>query len=118
MEKANFKSGMILHFENEDKGLLLDNEIFLFRHVSKNFSGSISLSNYNEQTKKINSYKLIKVSQPITPKATNIGIDLNNFMNARPYQNLVWKEYQKKTEELTLDQICKELGREIKIIKG
>jgi len=116
MLKKDFKSGMILHFENGDKGLLLDQEIFLFNKKS-DFSGSLSLSYYNENKKSLNKFQLIKVLKPNTPKTTNIGANLSSFMNNINHKILVW-EKPKHIEELTLEQICKELGRDIKIIKG
>ena len=121
MKREDFKSGMILHFNCGRIGLLIDYEIFFLNSKGDNFSGSQSLANYDSTTKRINSYKLIKVTNLVTPKSTNIGIDLPKLLSKNyetGYTTLIWEKPIKPIEELTMAQICKELGREIKIKKG
>ncbi len=114
MKKEDLESGMILDLENNKRGLILDNEIFLIKK-GENFSGSLSLS-FIDNNFILQNYNIFAVYKPLTPKDTNIGTDLQSFMFDDYIMKTIWT--RQNTEELTLEQVCKELGREIKIIKG
>ena len=118
MNKEDLKSGMILEFSNKNRGLILDNEIFLINKESKKFNGSLSTSYFKTKDNKpyIEKYKIIALYQANTPDNTNIGTDLNRFTFYSEYLTTIWK--QQIIEQLTLEQVCKELGRKIEIIEG
>jgi len=115
MKKCDFRSGLILEFDDGNRGLVLDQEVFLFRKDTKKFSGSLSLSFYNDKKFKLSNYRLMAVYQPNTPRDTNIGADINWFMSRDDYKRKIWT--RPDPEEMTLEEVCKELGREIKIVR-
>jgi len=39
------------------------------------------------------------------------------YFNAEIFKKITWIDVEKETEEMTLEQLCKELWREVKIIK-
>lgn len=124
MKRKDFKSGMILTFEEGRKALLLDDEIFFYhkgRERARMFDGSLSLTFYNETTASFSKYKLQKVEVPDTPKDKNIGANLDTFLkdeNISPYKKTVWiRPKSLDIQELTLKQVCDRLGYEVKIIK-
>ena len=115
MRKEDLKTGMILEFNDKTRGLMLDDEIFFIRKEGSNFSGSRSRSCLNENLE-IRGGKIVKkIFVPNTPKHTNIGYRLGSFMFDKNYKTLVW---ERKTIEMTLEQVCKELGKDIEIVKG
>ena len=115
MTKEDLKTGMILEFTNESRGLILDNEIF-FINKNGGFSGSRSRSCISDNFAISGRGDIIKVFVPNTPEDTNIGYGLNAFMFDVDFKILVWEKHE--VEEMTLEQICKSFGREIKIVKG
>ena len=115
MKKEDLKTGMVLEFGNGDRGLMLDDEIFLISKSSRKFGGSLSRSLIVQTTFKLREKIIVAVYVPNTPKNNNIGIRLGDFLFHSTWLDCVWKRGE---EELTLSQVCKELGREIKIIKG
>ena len=109
MKAEDLKTGMIVVFETEERGLVLDNEIFLV-DTNHKFCGSIHRRRGCERG-------IVKVYTPKTPANTNIGANLTSFMYMEDsFFNLVW-EHKEPIEEMTLEQIYKELGREVKVVK-
>lgn len=117
MKKRDFKTGMILHYENGSKGLLLDNEIFLFGK-DRAWAGSLSLTHYNEDTLFMSddNLKLEKVTVATTPQNTNIGFSLKEFMNRIEYHKTIWEVT--KVCEMTVAEIERKLGvTNLKVVK-
>ena len=105
------ETGMVL-ITKKHTGIVMDSEVLYF-----NEDGSGCGSNTIDSTIERG---ILEILKPNTPKSTNIGIDINKFLSAeylRTYFITVWKKKEKVVEELTLEQVCKELGRDIKIVK-
>ena len=75
--------------------------------------GFDSLNNYNNDlTNKVDqSLDIIAVRRPREPRECNLG-----YFN-REYVTLIYDRERDETEEMTLEQVCKLLGKNIKIIK-
>jgi len=113
MRKEDLKTGMILEFAGGSRGLMLDDEIF-FINKSGGFSGSRSRSCIDSNFALGGRGNIMKVFVPNTPKDTNIGYGLNSFIFDVNYKELLWE----RAEEMTLEQVCELLGKDIKIVKG
>ena len=115
MKKEDIESGMIVEMSNGKKALVINTELFFIKH-----GGSTSLAFYEDDLTRKNSFTIKKIYRPIIPSNTNIGIDLAAFLSKdreHEFFSLIW-ERPPIVEELTLEQVCKELGRDIKIVKG
>jgi len=115
MRKEDLKTGMILEFKDGTRGLMLDDEIFFIRKDGANFSGSRSRSCMNKNLEIDEDKRVNKVFVPNTPKHTNIGYGLSSFIFDKQYKTLVW---ERQVTEMTLEQVCAALGKDIKIVKG
>lgn len=103
MKKEDLQSGMILEIKeiNSDiifKGLIVDNEIFFLRE--NDFQGSLSISQLSDKFILNKLYLVLKVFKPTTPKNTNIGVGLKEFIlekYSNKYLELIWERQEKKT---------------------
>ena len=119
-KKSDLKSGDIVELRNGDRYILIKNA----RHnqydtptdvfMSINKFGSIPLSWYSDSLLNSNgdkSYDIMKISD---------SFYIPNIFRTHPSGTLVvpdWALEREKTEEMTLEEVCKELGRDIKIVK-
>lgn len=119
-KKSDLKSGDIVELRNGDRYILIKNarhnqydtptDIFM----SINKFGSIPLSWYSDSLLNSNgdkSYDIMKISD---------SFYIPNIFRTHPSGTLVvpdWALEREKTEEMTLEEVCKELGRDIKIVK-
>lgn len=119
-KKSDLKSGDIVELRNGDRYILIKNarhnqydtptDIFM----SINKFGSMPLSWYSDSLLNSNgdkSYDIMKISD---------SFYIPNIFRTHPSGTLVvpdWAWEREKTEEMTLEEVCKELGRDIKIVK-
>lgn len=118
MRKKDILTGMVVEFNNMQRGLVLHSEIFLLNIEKSDFSGSTSLHFYNDNLVVESGFSHItKVFLTRTPTDTNMGTNLPRYMYMDDrYLTLIW-EKQVVAEEMTLTEICEALGKEIKIVK-
>lgn len=116
MNKEDLKTGMILEFNDQSRGLMLDDEIFFIDSSENYFSGSRSRSCLNNRLEISGSRKVVKIFVPDTPKTTNIGYGLESFIFDIKYKKLVWERVNVK--EMTIEQVQEKLGYKIKIVEG
>lgn len=119
-KKSDLKSGDIVELRNGDRYILIknakhnqyDTPIDVFMSINK--FGSIPLSWYSDSLLNSNgdkSYDIMKISD---------SFYIPNIFRTHPSGTLVvpdWAWEREETEEMTLEEVCKELGRDIKIIK-
>lgn len=119
-EKSDLKSGDIVELRNGDRYMLIKNarhnqyDIPADIFISINKFGSMPLSWYSDSLLNLNgdkSYDIMKISN---------GFYIPNIFRTHPSGTLVvpnWIWEREETEEMTLEEVCKELGRDIKIVK-
>ncbi len=118
MKKEAFRTGMVIEFTSKDRGLVLGNEVFIFNHRTKRSDGSLSIiPYYDEETQSIYKREISRVFITMTPTTTNLGTQLESLLFNNQYLNCIW-ERKKPVAEMTLEEVCKRLGQDIKIIKG
>lgn len=119
-KKSDLKSGDIVELRNGDRYILIKNA----RHnqydtptdvfMSINKFGSMPLSWYSDSLLNSNgdkSYDIMKISD---------SFYIPNIFRTHPSGTLVvpdWAWEREETKEMTLEEVCKELGRDIKIVK-
>lgn len=103
--KADLKDGMIVECANGKRYLALGDKLI-------NGSGFLEIKDYNSDLKSdINPHKW-NINKVYKVDACHInGIFNNNNLT------LIW-ERKEEPVEMTLEEVCKALGKEIKIIKG
>ena len=103
--KADLKDGMIVECANGKRYLALGDNLI-------NGSGFLEIKDYNNDLKSdINPHKW-NINKVYKVEAHHInGIFNNNNLT------LIW-ERKEEPEEMTLEEVCKALGKEIKIVKG
>lgn len=118
--KSDLKNGDIVELRNGDRYILIKNarhnqydtptDIFM----SINKFGSMPLSWYSDSLLNSNgdkSYDIMKISD---------SFYIPNIFRTHPSGTLVvpdWAWKREETEEMTLEEVCKELGKDIKIVK-
>ena len=113
MKKSDLKDGMVTEDTKGIFRLVWGNAL-----VGFNSEGGIPFSSVKEDlTHESNDFD--NVMRVYQPSVNGMGGGDINFYKTRiiHYCDLIW-ERKEITEELTLEQICKELGRDIKIVKG
>lgn len=105
--KADLKDGMVVKLANGDKYFILNNRIL-------DDYGYLSLSEYNANLEyrddKSHKYTIKKVYKV---DAYDLDVLDDN------YHALIWERKEKpEPVEMTIEEICKALGKEIKIVKG
>lgn len=119
-EKSDLKSGDIVELRNGDRYILIknarhnkyDTSADIFMGINK--FGSMPLSWYSDSLLNSNgdkSYDIMKISD---------GFYIPNIFCTHPSGTLVvpdWVWEREETEEMTLEEVCQELGRDIKIVK-
>ena len=119
-KKSDLKSGDIVELRNGDRYILIknarhnqyDTPTDIFMSINK-FS-SMPLSWYSDSLLNSNgdkSYDIMKISD---------SFYIPNIFRTHPSGTLVvpdWAWEREETEEMTLEEVCKELGRDIKIVK-
>ena len=113
LKDVKIETGMIIVMENK-RGLVLDNEVFYFDDNTMLGSDTINHT--------LNKYSILKILKPNTPKHTNIGAGLITYLNnkllgANTYMKVVWRK-EPEAEEMTMEEICKVLGKQVKIVKA
>ena len=119
-KKSDLKLGDIVELRNGDRYILIKNarhnqydtptDIFM----SINKFGSMPLSWYSDSLLNSNgdkSYDIMKISD---------SFYIPNIFRTHPSGTLVvpdWAWEREETEEMTLEEVCKELGKDIKIVK-
>lgn len=108
--KADLKTGDVVKFENGNIGIV-NGELRTI--VMKDVF--CQLKSYNENltckhTDALNSWDIVAVRRPHTP------YDCQFCAFEKKHGVLVYE--RKEVEEMTLEQVCKLLGKEIKIVKG
>ena len=105
--KADLKSGDIVIFRNHDAGVVfLEQNAIIF----KGFTEYIELSDYDTKLCDNHSeeWDIVKVHRPNSP----YGLIHDQWYKAL----VVWE--REEAVEMTLEEVCKALGKEIKIIKS
>ena len=105
--KADLKSGDIVIFRNHDAGVVfLEQNAIIF----KGFGEYIELSDYDTKLCDILSeeWDIVKVHRPNSPD----GLIHDQWYKAP----VVWE--REEAVEMTLEEVCKALGKEIKIVKS
>ena len=105
--KPDLKNGDVVKHNNGEVGIVI---VAVDAIIYKN--GSMGLRNYRENlTCIVNSaFDIVAVKRP----SSSLSCQFNAFDNA--LGQLIY-EREKKVEEMTLAEVCKFLGKEIKIIK-
>ncbi len=117
MRKKDLKTGMIVELVDGEKRLVIANT--LIGLVSG--SGGIAMSYVNDDLTldTVLHGDIVKVySEPHSDRPDHhIGSDLGWFMhpNCTKLSKLLW---ERQAEEMTLEQVCEMLGKDIKIVKG
>lgn len=104
--KADLKDGMVVEYANGNRAIVLGDKIVensgFWRIVD--FTNELKMPDEPEYT----------VNKVYKSKAVTIG----DLFNAT-YLTLIWERKEKpKPVEMTIEEICKALGKEIKIVKG
>lgn len=118
MKKSDLKTGMLVECRNGEVRLVLGATL-----LAAKTGGGISLDYINEDLtrKNGNKHDIVKVySEPV--QAGGLCADLtwwvgSNFEKLLDKSNLLW-ECKEQVEEMTLEEVCKLLGKDIKIVKG
>jgi len=112
MRKEDLRTGMVTEDKRGMFRLVWGDAL-----VGFNNDGGIPFSNMNQDLTH-NKNKLDNVVKVYQPSINGMGGADINFYKDRieEYCELIW-ERKSTTEELTLEQVCKELGRDIKIVK-
>lgn len=119
-KKSDLKSGDIVELRNGDRYILIknarhnqyDNPTDIFMGV--NSYRCIPFSHYNDNllnSKEGKSYDIMKMSDGFYIPNIHLAYPLDTFKTP----DWVWE--REETEEMTLEEVCKELGRDIKIVK-
>lgn len=122
MKKQDLKTGTIVETRCGERATVLIDNVNTIDAIVFNTSNWTDLSDFSEdlqwhkedknRTEHTLSVDIMKVYKPSTP-AGSIGQGYkDNYSNTL---TLLWERAE--AEELTLEQICKELGRDIKIVK-
>ena len=115
MTKQDLKSGMVLEFEDNTRALLLDNEYF-FQDRNYNFGGSASLNSFLDDdlnTTNSSYSSVFAIYEAGTSRDDNVGTSLN--IHDSGFFKQIWK--RPTAIEMTLEEVCKILGKNIKIVK-
>ena len=114
MTLQDLKTGMLVRTRDKRLRLVIANSI-----IGIGTSGGIGLINYNNDFKscQYSSFDIIEVySEPISEHIYAMGIELWLKKEAfLKYCELLWKE--EEVIEMTMEDVCKALGKNIKIIK-
>ena len=106
--KANLKTGDVVKLRNEELGIVLaDFEIIILQNGGRLTYETVSedlTDAYNEKE-----YDIVAVKRPID----KYDCAFSSFER----NNGIFVYERKEVEEMTLDEICKLLGKEIKIVK-
>lgn len=102
--KADLKDGMIVEYTNGNRGIVLSGRIV-------ESGGHLRIADFTDDLKVTNlpEYTISKVYKSMTPTIADL-------FNATWF-TLIW-ERKEEPEEMTLEEVCKALGKEIKIVKG
>lgn len=111
-DMVELRNGQIYIFIKDAKRNQYDNPTDIFMGV--NSYRCIPFSHYNDNllnSKEGKSYDIMKMSD---------GFYISNIFRAYPsdtFKTPDWVWEREETEEMTLEEVCKELGRDIKIVK-
>lgn len=108
--KADLKTGDVVKFDNEELGIVITEHKVI---ACKN-GGWINLNNIKEDLTNsfyVNKFNIIAVRRPYDQSACSFDA----FRSNAPRGTLVYE--RKEVEEMTLAEVCKLLGKEIKIVK-
>ena len=118
MTKENLQTGHIIERKDGVRGIVMLNCISTNPDWPDTIDIIVCHNGTNKQLADYNS----DLSHPYNPDASIVKVyapfnpvHVLSFSNPNANHKLLWKAT--KVEELTLEQVCKELGREIKIIK-
>ena len=104
--KANLESGMVVECRNGERYLVLRDKLLDSAHWK-------NINNYTTEMKK---YVKGTHSDDIMKVYDTIGV--TNLHNIFYDDNLILIWERQEVEEMTLEEVCKLLGKEIKIVKG
>ena len=111
MKKSDLKSGMVLEFSNGERAVVL-----LGTKQGDIYSGDTwgQLHTYSDDLIPTHSYydPIVRILQPSNNRAFSYGKDVS-----LEDSTILW-EYKEPVEELTLAEICKQLGKKVKVIEG
>lgn len=117
-DKGMLKTGMLVRTKDNDLRLILGNTA-----ISLNDEGGVGLDDMSMQGKtNRNPYSSYIISEVYSePKAEGdfLGASMNWWKQADrflKYSTLLWK-YDEPIEEMTMSEVCKALGKNIKIVK-
>lgn len=108
--KADLKTGDVVKFDNEELGIVITEHKVI---ACKN-GGWINLNHIKEDLTNsfyVNKFNIIAVRRPYDQSACSFDA----FRSNAPRGTLVYE--RKEVEEMTLAEVCRLLGREIKIVK-
>lgn len=123
MTREDLKTGMIVELANGNLAMVMGNAISTI-HKEDKYDGGCPISDYN--------YDLVRrsdINWDTGWDIVKVYKERNRFSGASLHWRLrkenthmllgelIWERYQDETEEMTLEQICEELGRNIVIIK-
>jgi hypothetical protein len=103
--KADFESGMVVECRNGERFLVLRDKLLDGAHWK-------NINNYTTEMKK---YVKGTHSDDIMKVYDTIGV--TNLHNIFSDENLILIWERQEVEEMTLEEVCKLLGKEIKIVK-
>ena len=118
MKKEDLRTGHIVEHKDGVRGIVMLDCISTNRDWPDNIDIIVCDNGTNTELQKYHSdlschndpgASIVKVYAPFNP------VHVLSFSNLNANHKLLWEAT--KVEELTLEQVCKELGREIKIIK-
>ena len=102
--KADLKDGMVVECRNGNRYLVVGDRVLRPQ-------GHVRLDEYTDHLKR-GSYTIVKVYKPNKPIHFNVLFN-DDFLT------LIWERKEKpEPVEMTLEEVCKALGKEIKIVKG
>jgi hypothetical protein len=103
--KADFESGMVVECRNGERFLVLRDKLLDGAHWK-------NIDNYTTEMK-----ECVKGTYPYDIMKVYDTIGVTNLHNIFSDENLILIWERQEVEEMTLEEVCKLLGKEIKIVK-
>lgn len=104
--KADFESGMVVECRNGERYLVLKDKLLNSAHWK-------CISDYTAEMK-----ECAKGTRPYDIMKVYDTIGVTNLVNVFIDDSLILIWERQEVEEMTLEEVCKLLGKEIKIVKG
>lgn len=112
MKLKDLKTGMVVQMANNQKYLVV-NDYFI------NNIGHMPFNRYNENMENISGFRIfdiIKVWE--LRELTNLSSMLeSDFISENRFGHLIWDRENGDCVDMTLEEICKALGKNVRIVK-